>query len=532
MSERKPSDRQVLGLTLALSVLSAALYLGWTAATGHPAFPLDDAWIHQTYARNLVRYGQFAYVPGQPSAGSTAPLWTLLLTPPYLLGFDFKLWTYALGTGLLALTGWMAYRLSRCLFPRQRNVALLTALFCVTEWHLVWAALSGMETLLFIFLSLWLIQLAIGNYQVSNRSTGRPQSRWVIGRWSLIIGLLGGLLTLTRPEGVGLVGLVGLSLLADSLRSTPGRQAGRVARLGPLLLVALGFGLVMAPYVAFNLTTTGFLFPNTFYAKQAEYRAAIVGVPLARRLLRVTGVTLVGAQVLLLPGFVVAAVGLLQARRWRAMLPLAWWAGFLGVYALRLPVTYQYGRYLIPTIPFFVIYGVAGTASLLRPLGKARGGPRLIRVLARAVSRAVPIAVATLVVAFWAIGAREYAESTGFIEGEMVTVAHWLNTNTPPGSLIAVHDIGAVGYFTRRPLLDLAGLITPEVIPFITDEQGLLAFMEEHQASYAVFFPDWSPAYARMARDPRLRPVYRTGYAWTRQQGRANMTVYELVRGE
>ena len=42
--------------------------------------------------------------------------------------------------------------------------------------------------------------------------------------------------------------------------------------------------------------------------------------------------------------------------------------------------------------------------------------------------------------------------------------------NTPPDALIAAHDIGAVGYFGQRRLLDLAGLVSPEVIPFIRDE--------------------------------------------------------------
>ena len=39
-------------------------------------------------------------------------------------------------------------------------------------------------------------------------------------------------------------------------------------------------------------------------------------------------------------------------------------------------------------------------------------------------------------------------------------VAQWLDRNTPPNALIAAHDIGAMGYFARRPPLDLAGLIS------------------------------------------------------------------------
>jgi hypothetical protein len=47
---------------------------------GYFGFPLDDGWIHQTYARNLAEYGQWAYLPGTISGGSTSPLWTLLLS--------------------------------------------------------------------------------------------------------------------------------------------------------------------------------------------------------------------------------------------------------------------------------------------------------------------------------------------------------------------------------------------------------------------------------------------------------------------
>ena len=46
--------------------------------------PLDDAWIHFQFARNLSQGHGFSYNPGQPTPGSTAPLWTLLLALPAL----------------------------------------------------------------------------------------------------------------------------------------------------------------------------------------------------------------------------------------------------------------------------------------------------------------------------------------------------------------------------------------------------------------------------------------------------------------
>jgi hypothetical protein len=202
-----------------------------------------------------------------------------------------------------------------------------------------------------------------------------------------------------------------------------------------------------------------------------------------------------------------------------------WWIAHLTLYALRLPVTYQHGRYQIPVIPFFLLVGVGGMADLLR-----LRAPGLVR---RAVSRSALASVVLVSLIFLGLGGQAYATDVAFIQGEMVAIARWLETNVSPDSLIAVHDIGAIGYFAQhpRPLLDLAGLVTPEVIPFMTDETRLLEFMQDRGADYVVFFPDWSDAYRRLAQDPRLEKIYITGYEWTLQQGRANMAVYRLKPG-
>jgi hypothetical protein len=63
--------------------------------------------------------------------------------------------------------------------------------------------------------------------------------------------------------------------------------------------------------------------------------------------------------------------------------------------------------------------------------------------------------------AFLGIGANRYAQDVAIIQTEMVETALWISDNTPPESLIAAHDIGAAGYFANRPLVDLAGLISP-----------------------------------------------------------------------
>jgi hypothetical protein len=157
---------------LGLALLVGLFYLLASAwGFGYLGFPLDDAWIHQTYARNLARSGQLAFTPGVTSAGSTAPLWSVLLSLGYLLRLPYLAWTYGLGLACLGLTGWTVARLGWRLFPRQRRVGLLAGLFCLLEWHLVWAALSGMETILFVWLSLLLVE----RYKAEEGPPGPPR---------------------------------------------------------------------------------------------------------------------------------------------------------------------------------------------------------------------------------------------------------------------------------------------------------------------------------------------------------------------
>lgn len=475
---------------LLLVILAMLVILAYTAtaraATGL-GFPLDDAWIHQTYARNLGQGGEWAFVTGNPSGGSTAPLWTGLLAIGYVLGADPLGWAWAWGAVLLALLGWVSWQWLEARAPALHRRSWLIGVLLVLEWHLAWAGASGMETLAQALVVVLVLFAA--------------ERRWA----PILQGLLIGVGVWVRPDAVILLLPVAWSLAFAPQKSLRGVVLGGLA-------VGVGLALLAVPYLAFNLRFSGEIWPSTFYAKQAEY-ASLLQQPLGLRLVQQWGMGLVGAGAVLAPGLVITIWEDVARRRWARLAPILWWLTFLTVYAVRLPVTYQHGRYAMAAIPVFMVLGWEGLLGTLLPFVE-----RLKWVL----SRAWAAAAAAVTLGFLVLGARAYARDVGVINTEMVATARWIAAHTPPGALIAAHDIGAVGYFGERRLIDLAGLVTPEVIPFLRDEARLAEYLDARQADFLMSFPGWYP----LLTAGRV-PVYTSSASISPGLGGENMVVYE-----
>ena len=474
---------RLLLILLAASALSLGAYLLASALTYRIGFPLDDSWIHLTYARNLALRGEWAFLPGVPSAGSTSPLWSALLVIGFLFRLGPYIWTYLLGGLLLFVLASLAELAARRILPTYRAQIPVVGLFFAFEWHFVWAAASGMETLLHASI-LTLILLLL------TRSSPPP----------LTLGLLTALSIWVRPDGLTLLGPIVLTLL---LRE---KSAANLTRF------FIGFGLLFGLYLLFNLMLSGNPFPNTFYAKQVEYAAWQ-----ARPLLEKIGLTflqiLTGPSVALLPGVMIWAVKSIRAREWGTLAGMIWVMGFVLIYALRLP-PYQHGRYLMPVMPILFLWGLFGALDFLRE-GAARFGSRVTRV-------GWGLAIVFLTVAFWALGAKSYGEDVAYIESEMVAVAKWVDVNLPPDALIAAHDIGALGFFDQHALIDLAGLVSPEVIPFLRDEAQISAYLDARGADHLIVFPHVYPALT----EP-LEIVFTSGGAFAARLGGESLVVYK-----
>lgn len=495
---------------LPLIALACAVTAFYVAGAGG-GFPLDDSWIHQVYARNLAQHGEWAFVPGQPSAASTAPLYTVLLALGYALGLPYALWTHGLGAAALALTALLGARMADRLSP-GRWAGWAIGLTLALTWHLLWATASGMETMIFSLLTLALIALAW-------READAPAQRApAAARRGLVFGALAALATLTRPEGVTLAALIGVALLLA-------RPQGWRATAAWCVAAALGFGLAITPYLLLNVQLTGGVLPDTASAKRAQAAPVLAVASYPERIRDMLLPLLAGGQALLLPGITWYAVVIGQrARRSRRalldLLPLAWAVWLVLLYAAWLPAPYQHGRYVIPALPGMIVCGVVGTLWLLAAARRSFGG----RVVTRALG-----AAAALVFLYFALvaGPAAYQRDVRIINEEMVAAARWIADNIPPQDLLAVHDIGAVGYFAPRPILDIAGLVNPEFAPIYNDGAAVFALMQARGARYLLAFPDQIPG--EDAADSRLCPVFTTGGQAAVSAGGENMAIYALA---
>jgi len=121
-----------------------------------------------------------------------------------------------------------------------------------------------------------------------------------------------------------------------------------------------------------------------------------------------------------------------------------------------------------------------------------------------------------------------YAWNVDNVNRMHVALGHWVAENTPPDALLALNDIGAITYISERPVVDLAGLVTPEVVPLLRapDRDARLAdFMAVQGVQYVIIFPTWFPGLA--ARSDVLEPVHQVTLERNTIAGGQTMIVYE-----
>ena len=217
---------------------------------------------------------------------------------------------------------------------------------------------------------------------------------------------------------------------------------------------------------------------------------------------------------LLIPcaGFMI--YGVLRTRRTHLLYPVAWALILIGLYAVALPAIYHHGRYLMPLIPIIAIYGVEGLFRILEKLPQKS----LLRP-------AIWFVFGGIVVTLWVNGASTFALQTKLLNESHLQAARWVDGNTPKNAVIATHDIGIVGYVTQRQIVDLAGLVTPEVIPIMNDQSALAHFVRERHVAFLIVFSGY---YREMLTQLHARLVFSPNIENLKSLGLEPIEVYEV----
>jgi tetratricopeptide (TPR) repeat protein len=170
--------------------------------------------------------------------------------------------------------------------------------------------------------------------------------------------------------------------------------------------------------------------------------------------------------------------GVRLARRrpgvWRA--EAGWVVGLPLAYFVLLPYGHIFSRYLIPALPAFSLLGTGMLKDLAARL------PRRPAVYAGA-------AAAAILLAFQIRGAARaaptYAESCRYLHQRHERTGEWLAANTPPGAVVAAHDIGAIAFLSKRRVVDLVGIVTPGAVRHL-NQPDYLPYLESLLAAQRV----------------------------------------------
>ena len=497
------SFKSWVALTTGLATVGVASLFRYAELQLGAGMPLDDSWIHLQFARNLAEGNGFAFNPGETTAGSTAPLWTLTLAVLMLLPWDILCSVKVLGILLHWVSSMFAVRLARN-HGLEAPWALLVGLVVATTPRLMWGALSGMEIPLYLLLSTAGLCFHV-------ERIGRSPAR--MGTMLLALAVL------ARPECLILFPLC----LIDRWRFDRSQDHRRM-NLRHILLYAA----IIAPSIVFNLLVAGNPLPNTYYAKVGGYGLL--------QAIAATDVTQVGKALVVYPLiqarelgrfavenslFVSLAclVGLLELLRrdrsgnerlpWIIPLVLVAFPLVRGTVAPFKGALFQHGRYAAFLVPLITVAGVLGLRGLFVVLAHGRSGEQTRRLRQWAIPTVVGLLAVELAVANIKY-APIYALNVANINSTHVKMGQWLASNTPRDAVVATHDIGAIGFFSNRYLYDTTGLITPTVLEYLPTgrpaDEGIARFLRDEKPDYLVLIPSWYPTLTR--RIEGIQPVF------------------------
>ncbi len=451
-----------------VALLSCAMSLYYLRINPDHLLVFDDSYITLKFASNFFSYGGITYDGTSYLKGATSPLHIVFIA---LLGLFLKIETASLVVGIIffIFSSLLVYLWTLRIYE-DRKIALLAGVMMSTSVWLIFDSLNGLETTTFISFSLLTFYL----FYVYERR--------VFYIFPLFLSIL------TRPEGWFIASALWIWQVIQYVYK-------KDKQILKHLSTSLGiFILLITPYFFLSLYYSGSLLPSTGFSKGLFF--AEVRLPLSTKIdfLR-NGIDFFYKALLYsTPLFIFPLI--LFARR-IVSIPYLWfyYLIFYLFYLFLFPgaTIHYWCRYQHIFIPLIIIAISGGAFELLRMCKRKTLQISLGALVVSSLiyNQSVPVKYLE----------NMYSSSIENTKKTLMNLALWLKHQTPQNSLIALHDIGVIGYFSEREIIDLVGLTNPEVseyywdkrskMPLPLSERKVIDYLKEKKPDYLVMFPDW-----------------------------------------
>jgi hypothetical protein len=445
----------------------AALFLAFYVVSARfPELVLrtpDDASYYFGIAEHVADGRGFTFDGIEPTNGFQ-PLWLGFLVPLKLVlrGTPESFYRAGLVLQILILgaVGVLLLTLHRRLFPWR--VGLVTAAAFVIL--VLRPAVNGLETA--VQVGLLVLLLALG-------WTWRVFTEGGFGR-GLAFGVLLGLEVLARLDMVFLVGVVAAVAAALALRGG-GRDRRAWSRLAGLLI---GAGAVVSPYLAWNVLGFGHLMPISGALKSSFPNLAWDLQPVRKLGVRYTGLALLA----------VAALLALARPRWRptaATHGLRYFRSAVAVVAAAAVLHALYAWLFTNWAAFnwhYTWYGLLAALALSEPLAAV-----LSRVTGTTARLAADLAlVGSLLVGGGVLAAHGLRVPRPAWHLQSYRAAVWARDHLPRSAVLAMEDAGIFGFFSRRVVVNLDGVVNDFAYQDSLRKGRLGAYLASRRVGYLV----------------------------------------------
>ena len=406
----------------------------------------DDAFITFRYVKNFLDGKGFVYNLGENVLGITNSLYAFIL----ILFGKWELNFILFGKIINVLSEGLSILLIGIIVRKwgQSKIWILSVfLFVISPPNIGWCA-SGMETsfyILFLLLSFYLY----------------------LERRFILLGISSGILFLIRPDGGQLLFVLFFDyLIFDIFKPILSGKENYSKKILDLwrehksaLASVVVFCIVVLPWLIFCYSKYGSFLPNSIRAKFITYPGTPEGSNFFDSILYFLSP---GPRLILTIFFVIGFIGILDNKCYRV-------SGVYFLFSLLLMAisrVHLFSWYFAPLLPFYYIIASRGMELYLEKassLNKFRDRELLLHRIFLSVF--IFILLALSVYSTWRLYKNLKSHSEG-LEACHKNIGLWIKDNTPTNSIICVGDIGYIGYYSERKIIDFMGLVSPEVLPF------------------------------------------------------------------